>query len=110
MPPQSSLIRSPPLVIPYLSQIYRKAVEPPEDGLAVSSLNFSNVLASDSWLDCVWSLTGLVDAVGLVDFGKYGALILDSIVRASLCKILDRIGFGIGDLISERDNGRLLVG
>jgi hypothetical protein len=45
----------------------------------------------------------------LVDFGKYGALILDSIVRASLCKILDRIDFGIGDLISKRDNGRPLV-
>jgi hypothetical protein len=68
------------------------------------------VLTSESWLDCLWSLAGLVDAVGLVDFGKYGALIIDSMVRASLSKILDPIGFGIGDWICERDNGRPLAG
>jgi hypothetical protein len=78
--------------------------------MAVSSPNFSNVLTSESWLDCVWSLTGLVNAVGLVDFVKYGALILDSMVRASLSKTPDLVGFGIGDLIFERDNGRPLVG
>lgn len=78
--------------------------------MAVSSPNFSNVLTSESWLDCVWPLTRLVNVVGLVDFGKYGVLILDAMARASLPKILDPIGFGIGDLIFERDNGRPLVG